>query len=392
MARKAKTNQDEDAVQNAKQDRYTSIKVRLHPTEEQSALFEKTFGCCRYIWNQMLTDEQEFYAATDEHFIPTPAKYKKSAPFLKEVDSQALVSVHQQIKQAFQLFFKKPEVYGYPKFKRKKDAKNSFQTYCHHYKNGSPDGIYLTENGVRIPKAGIVKANIYRRPPRRSRLQYITVTRSKSGKYYCCLVYKYSVTPPEQKTVTPENSIGLNYSMSRFYADSDGNFADPPKWMRQADEKLNDMRRKLSRMKPDSKNYREQLRKIQLQYEHISNQRKDFIHKESRRITNAYNAVCVGSYNLTEMAKSLKLANVYDSGFGMFREILKYKLQRDGKSYIAVDKNYPSAKTCHVCGSVNDNLKLRERVWTCPHCGAFLNRAANAAINIKNQGLKQINL
>ena len=108
MARKKSLENSENPPQNAKQDRYTSIKVRLHPTDEQAELFEKTFGCCRYLWNQMLSDEQKFYAATGKHFIPTPAKYKKDAPFLKEVDSQALVSVHQQIQRAFKLFFDKP--------------------------------------------------------------------------------------------------------------------------------------------------------------------------------------------------------------------------------------------------------------------------------------------
>ena len=108
MARKKGVENSENPPQNAKQDRYTSIKVRLHPTEAQAELFEKTFGCCRYLWNQMLSDEQKFYAATGKHFIPTPAKYKKDAPFLKEVDSQALVSVHQQIQRAFKLFFDKP--------------------------------------------------------------------------------------------------------------------------------------------------------------------------------------------------------------------------------------------------------------------------------------------
>ena len=388
VARKKSIENSENAAQDAKQDRYTSIKVRLHPTDEQAELFEKTFGCCRYLWNQMLSDEQEFYAATGKHFIPTPAKYKKDAPFLKEVDSQALVSVHQQIQRAFKLFFDKPETYGYPRFKSKTSEKASYQTYCHHY-DTSPDSIYLTEDAIRLPKAGLVKATLYRKPLHWWRLQYVIVTRSKSGKYFCSMIYKYPVTPPEQKPVTPESAIGLNYSMSHFYMDSDGESAAPPEWMKQADEKLTEMFRKLSRMQKGSKNYEEQLRRIQLQYERISNQRKDFIHKESRRIANAYDTVCVGSYNLSKMSKTLKLANVYDSGFGLFRETLRYKLENEGKHYIAVDSSYPSAKTCHVCGSVNENLTLRDRVWTCPHCGATLNRGENAAINIKNQGIKQ---
>ncbi|MCI9318177.1 MAG: helix-turn-helix domain-containing protein, partial [Oscillospiraceae bacterium] len=109
---------------------YTVIKVRLHPTAEQAVLMEKTFGCCRYLWNRMLSDVQEFYAATDLQYIPTPARYKKEAPFLKEVDSQALCAVHQNLRKTFLDFFRAPNSFGYPQFKTKKARKDSFTVYC----------------------------------------------------------------------------------------------------------------------------------------------------------------------------------------------------------------------------------------------------------------------
>ena len=93
--------------------RFTTLKVRLEPTPEQAALFEKTFGCCRYIWNQMLSDQQRFYSETGAFFIPTPAKYKTGAPFLKEVDNQALIQEYNKLSQAFRLFFKDPEHFGH---------------------------------------------------------------------------------------------------------------------------------------------------------------------------------------------------------------------------------------------------------------------------------------
>lgn len=94
--------------------RYTTLKVRLYPTKAQADLFENTFGCCRYIWNRMLADEQRFYLETDQHFIPTPAKYKKEAPFLKEVDNQALIQEHNKLAQAFRMFFKPRRPLGTP--------------------------------------------------------------------------------------------------------------------------------------------------------------------------------------------------------------------------------------------------------------------------------------
>ncbi len=91
MPRKSKVREDGWTVQ------YNTIKVRLYPTEAQVELFEKTFGCCRYIWNQMLSDQQRFYNEIGAHFIPTPAKYKTGVPFLKEVDNQALIQEHNKL-------------------------------------------------------------------------------------------------------------------------------------------------------------------------------------------------------------------------------------------------------------------------------------------------------
>ena len=93
---------------------YTTLKVRLYPTPAQVELFEKTFGCCRYIWNQMLSDQQRFYAETDAHFIPSPAKYKREAPFLKEADNQARIQEYNKLSQAFRVFFKNPASFGCP--------------------------------------------------------------------------------------------------------------------------------------------------------------------------------------------------------------------------------------------------------------------------------------
>ena len=170
--------------------RYTTIKVRLYPTPEQAELFEKTFGCCRYIWNHMLADQQRFYLETDVHFIPTPAKYKKEAPFLKEVDSQALIQEHNKLSQAFRVFFKSPETFGYPKFKKKKTDRDSFAACNHEFESGPT--IYITKDGLRMTKAGIIKAKFPRRPWNGWKLKRVTVDRTRSGKYYAYILYEYA--------------------------------------------------------------------------------------------------------------------------------------------------------------------------------------------------------
>jgi len=366
--------------------RFDTIKVRLYPTAEQAELFEKTFGCCRYIWNQMLSDEERFYIETGKHFIPTPAKYKEGAPFLKEVDNQALTQEHNKLSQAFRVFWNNPESFGHPRYKRKKDDRDSF-TVCNH--KVCPT-IYTTKDGVRMTKAGIVKAAFPRRPRNGWRLKRITVDRTKSGKYFCSILYEYPAEKPEPVIPTEEKTLGLKYSMAHFYVDSEGHEADPPHWLKESGEKLGKLQRRLSRMRPGSRNYQETVQKYRELHEHIANQRRDYLHKESQRIANAWDAVCVRDDDLEALSGLAVHGNVMEAGFGMFRELLRYKLERQGKQLIEVDRCCPSSRICSLCGHAAEAVSYRRRMWTCPKCGAALNREANTAINIKNQGLSQI--
>jgi len=363
---------------------FDTIKARLYPTPEQAELFEKTFGCCRYIWNRMLSDHDRFYEETGAHFIPTPAKYKNEAPFLKEVDNQALTQEYNRLAQAFRVFFKNPESFGYPRLKRKKDERNSFSACTH---RDCPT-IYVTRDGIRMTKAGIVKAVFPRRPRSGWTLKRITVEKTKSGKYFCCILYEYPVKVPKPVVPTEETTIGLKYSLKHFYVADDGTKADPPKWMRQSQEKLAELQRRISRMQPSSKNYLEAVQRYRELHEHITNQRRDYMHKESRRIANAWDAVCVRSDDLAEIA--VALPGVSGAGFGMFRELLAYKLERQGKELITVDRYFPSSRICGECGhTLTEAADYKRKLWVCPKCGAVNDREVNAAKNIKAQGLAQ---
>ena len=365
---------------------YSTIKARLYPDGAQAELFEKTFGCCRYIWNRMLADQQRFYIETDAHFIPTPAKYKKEAPFLKEVDNQALIQEHNKLAQAFRVFFKSPEFFGRPSFKKKKTDRDSF-TACNHVFESGPT-IYITKDGVRMTKAGIVRAKFSRRPRNGWKLKRVTVEKTKSGKFYAYILYEYAVKEPEPVVPTAETTLGLKYSMAHFYAADDGRIADAPHWLKQSREKLVKIQRRLSRMQPGSKNYAEAVQKYRELHEHIANQRRDFIHRESSRIANGWNAVCMRSDSMQEVSKKKTLpGNALDSGFGRFRECLRYKLARQGKPLILVDRYVSTTRICSVCGQARGCDLHRRTVWVCANCGAKHHREVNAAKNIKAQGL-----
>ena len=377
MARTAK----KSGTVNGRGFQYTTLKVRLYPSEAQAELFEKTFGCCRYIWNQMLSDQQRFYVETGSHFIPTPAKYKKNAPFLKEVDNQALIQEHNKLSQAFRVFFKNPETFGYPNFKRKKSDRDSF-TACNQV-FGASSTIYLTQNGIRMTKAGVVRAKFSRRPRSGWKLKRITVDKTSTGKFFCSILFECPVKPPQTVVPAPEKTLGLKYSVSHFYVADGGGRADPPHWLRQSQEKLTQMQRKISRMQVGSRNYEAAVQKYRLLHEHIANQRKDFLHKESRRIANAWDAVCMRP----DALKPLRA--VPAAGYGMFRELLRYKLERQGKTLILVKSYAPTTRTCSACGTVREAVSYKRTVWTCPTCGAVHQREVNAARNIKSEGLAQ---
>ena len=362
---------------------YTTIKVRLCPTPAQSELFEKTFGCCRYLWNQMLSDERRFYLETGVHFIPTPAKYKNGSPFLKEVDNQALIQEHNRLSQAFRMFFKDPGTFHYPRFKRKKDDRDSF-TACNHVFQAGPTS-YTTRDGIRMTKAGIVKAKFSRRPQAWWKLKRVTISKTRTGKYYCSILYECGDRPPEAVIPKAETTVGLKYSVRHFWVTDGGETADPPRWLKQSGEKLAELQRKLSRMEPGSKNYQEAVRKYRLLHEHIANQRRDFLHKQSRRIANDWDAVCMRK----DALQALNGVAGENLGYRMFRELLHYKLERQGKPLILLDRYTPTTRTCSACGHLREDVSYRDNLWTCPKCGAVHDREVNAARNIKDQGLTQ---
>ena len=367
-----------------------AIQYRAYPTEAQAVLLAKTFGCVRFVWNRMLMDAQQFLNEAGTFFVPTPAKYKKEFPFLKEVDSGALCNTQLDLQDANDHHLESPKTVGALRLKSKRKSKMSYTTNIHSYKTKDGSVVHTLALGyeaIKLPKIGWVKIKKHRQPGADWILKGATVSCTRSGKYFISLLYEFekdiqSIVP------TKEKSLGLDYSSHDFYVDSNGEVANYPRFYRQSEEKIAKEQRKLSRMKVGSKNYNEQLHKVQLLHEHITNQRKNFCHTVSAAIAKRYDAVFVEDINLRGLAGSLKLGkSTNDNGFGMFRTMLEYKLTSQGKTFAKIDKWYPSSKTCSVCGLVKDDLTLADRSWTCSSCGTTHNRDHNAAINIRNVGL-----
>ena len=213
-----------------------------------------------------------------------------------------------------------------------------------------------------------------------------TISKTAAGKYFVAILIEYE-TAALAIQPTIEMTLGLDYSSPTLYVDNQGDNADYPRFYRKSEQKLQKEQRKLSHRKKGGKNYRKQKLKVARVHEKIANQRKDFLHKRSRQIANVWDAIVVEDIHLRGLSSSLKLGkSTNDNGFGMFRTFLEYKLIEQGKRLIVIDKWFPSSKLCSHCGNVNNELTLADRNWICPNCKSELDRDINAAINIRNEG------
>ena len=305
---------------------------------------------------------------------------KKEKEFLKEVDSISLQQALRHLDTAFQNFFKQPKT-GFPKFKSKKNHNNSYTTVCVN------NNIKLENGMVTLPKIGKVKVRQHRSIPENYILKSVTVSQTPSGKYYASILFEYE--NQIQKT-EPQTFLGLDFSMHELYIASDGTSANYPRFYRQALQKLEREQRKLSKMQKGSNNRNKQRIRVARLHEKVANQRKDFLHKQSRQITNAYDCVCIEDLNIKAMSQAMNFGkSVSDNGWGMFTAFLKYKLEKAGKRLVKVDQFFASSQLCSVCGYQNPETKdLSVREWTCPCCQTHHNRDRNAAVNIRNEGMR----
>ena len=363
----------------------SAIELRLYPNKEQKILLDKTFGCCRKVWNIALAECIKSYNETGLFKHNNYPSYFEEYPYLKEVEAQALNQSLQDLNKAFKNRFSKTSKHktGFPKFKSKR-AKQSYRT-CQPRPNALKDKI------VTIPKIGDIK---FRGKPRVSedwKLKSITISKSPTGKYHASLLYEFYVEEPHVE-LNIYNSIGLDYKSDGLYVDNQGNKPDYHKFFRLYESKLAFEQRKLSHMKKGSSNYYKQKLKIAKVHEKIANCRKDFLHKLSYSLANTYDYVFVEDLNMQSISQCLKLGkSTHDNGFGMFRSMLSYKLQDRRKVFHKIDKWYASSTICSNCGIKHKDIvsSLSIRKWTCPTCGCSHDRDINAAVNIRQQGIKE---
>ena len=275
-----------------------------------------------------------------------------------------------------------------PKFKKKKDDYGYITMNIN-------NSIRFVGNDIQIPKLGLVGVIKHRQLP--ESFKYSMVSVSRKGKYYYVSLLgeeDHSLLGLIKQKLEPNNAIGLDFSLSHLFVDSDGNHLDMPTYYQESLSKLAKEQRKLSHMKKGSSHYQKQLMRIKNLHEHIANQRKDFLHKVSRKLANTYDYVFVENLDLKEMSEKrdkLKFGiTIFDLGYGTFLNYLSYKLEWLNKKLIKVDKYFPSSQLCSNCSYQKTDLTLNQRHWICPSCGEHHDRDFNAAKNIKKEGIRMV--
>lgn len=397
---------NKELLKQGKELNHYGLVLRLEPNKEQMVLINKTIGSARLIFNLYLNERQNFYKDTGKTL--SIANYKKSYLnpmkqtddyiFLKEVDKFALEASVEAVDDAYDRFFKGQN--RFPRFKSKHKSRKSYTS------KQTNNNIEVLDGFVKLPKLGLVK---FSRPnkvgnslskaiSKDAKIKKATISEN-AGNYYVSFLCEEIidiVEPLEISGIDLNNVIGIDLGLTDFATvingDASKKFANP-KYLKQSEEKLNKLQRKLSKKEKGSKNFIKAKKKVAKLHQDITNQRIDFAHQLSRKLVNENQVIVVEDLNIKGMVKNKNLAKaISDAGWSRFITFLKYKLEKDGKYLVKIDRWFASSKLCSSCNEKNIMLTLNDREWVCSSCGTHLDRDVNAAINIRKEGLRLLNI
>lgn len=360
-----------------------SYKYRIYPNVVQQEQLANAFGCVRFIYNLGLETKISAWALYKKNYtcidLANQLKHLKStdATWLSNCPSQALQMSLRNLDNAYTNFFKGN---GFPKYKNK-HSKQSLQL---------PQGVYLSNDKkqIFIPKLKLVNIDLHRELGN-GEIKTITVSKTVTNKYFVSILVDNKKELPKKKLMREEKSVGIDLGIKDFAITSDGKKFENKDFFKSTMQKLRVAQRSLARKQKGSKKREKQKLAVSLLYEKVRNQRQDYLHKISSYLVNNYDTICIEDIAVSNMMKNHHLARaISDMGWNEFRSMLEYKAEWNGKNISVIGRFEPSSKVCNCCGKINKELKLSDRVWICNSCNTKHDRDVNAAINIKNFGLR----
>ena len=369
-------------------------KYRIYPTKEQEIQLSKTFGSCRFVYNQLLAKKIELYKGDKKSLSKTDCnnycnrELKKEYLWLKEVDKFALTNSIYDLDSAYQNFFRRikkgSKELGFPKFKSKRNHNYSYKT------NFTNNNIKVDfDNGrVQLPKLKWIKCKLHRKF--KGKILFATISKTPSNKYFV----SFNVEVEHEIISKNNNIIGFDLGIKEFLIDTNNNHIDNPRVLKQYENKLTKLQRQLAHKDKGSNNFKKQCVKIARVYEKITNIRKDFQNKLSNEIIKDNQIIISEDLQISNMVKNHNLAKaIQDVSWSEFTRQLQYKAEWNNRIYHKINPWFASSQLCNVCGYQNKEVKcLSIREWVCPECGAIHQRDENASKNILRQGLLELGM
>lgn len=338
------------------------------------------------IWNYCIAIHRRYYRMYGKHLpanrlMKHITKVKKTRhPEWQGLGSQAIQDVVQRVERSYKAFFdhvkqKRRGRKSPPSFK-KRVRYSSFTLKQAGYAFQDDNSVIIMGRKYKYCKSRPIEGTI----------KTVTVKRNSLREFYLIVVTKQECSDIYSRA---GKAVGIDFGLKHFLNLDDGTVVDSPQWHKEALRELRAAHRRLSRCQKGSRNRRRAIRKLERAYQRISNRRRDWFFKLANQLVSDYAIICIEDLNLDGM-KRLWGRKVSDLAFGEFVSILEWVASNTGSTVVKIDRWVPSSKACHICGTVNTGLTLKQRSWTCDCCHTLLDRDVNAAINIRQLGLAQL--
>ena len=372
-----------------------AVKIRLYPNVTQATQINKLLGCYRVVYNQCLNRKIQSYEenkisenrTTLSHFIHHELLKDDNFVWLREQNTKVLKQAVNDMLSAYKNFFERHT--GYPRFKKKKDNKQSCRFELGAISKRNDYTTYkLSLANIKNVKFRCSKKYAEYLQKHKENIRQATLTKLPCGEYYLSILIDGDLT---HKVKESHHIIGIDLGIKDFIVTSDGEVFENLHFNKNKSNKIKRLQKQLSRKENNSNNRNKVRIKLTKLYKRITDKKQYYLHQVSNYLIDENQVICMEDLNVKGMLRNHKLAeSIQELNFGEFKRMLEYKANWYGRKLVFVDRFYPSSKTCNHCGYVNKKLKLSDRQWICPDCGKIIERDYNAALNIRDEGIRLI--